>query len=143
MKPGTSMRMSDFSDISVVVQGPVQSFQDREQEPGITQKCLESVRHYLPGSTIILSTWPNQNLEGLDYDKLVISEDPGPNIRYFKRDGTPQKFNNNRQIVSSREGLRQVSTRYAVKLRSDNFLTGSQFVYLQHKFPLRSQRDKF
>lgn len=61
--------MSDFSDISVVVQGPVQSFQDREQEPGITQKCLESVRQHLPGSTLILSTWPGQELAGLDYDR--------------------------------------------------------------------------
>ncbi|MCD1631090.1 WavE lipopolysaccharide synthesis family protein [Marinobacter shengliensis] len=135
--------MIDYKDITVVVQGPVQTFQDREQEPGITRKCLESVRKHLPGSTVILSTWPNQDLEGLDYDELVISEDPGPNIRYFKRDGTPQRFNNNRQIVSSREGLKHVSTRYAVKLRSDNFLTGSQFVDLQKKFPIRSQQYKF
>ena len=135
--------MIDFKDVTVVVQGPVQTFQDREQEPGITKKCLDSVRHYLPGSRVILSTWPNQNLEGLDYDELVISEDPGPNIRYFKRDGTPQRFNNNRQIVSSREGLKRASTRYAVKLRSDNFLTGSQFLELQKKFPARSQKYKF
>jgi len=135
--------MINFKEITVVVQGPVQTFQDREQEPGITRKCLESVRKHLPGSTVILSTWPNQDLEGLDYDELVISEDPGANIRYFKRDGTPQRFNNNRQIVSSREGLKRVSTRYAVKLRSDNFLTGSQFVDLQKRFPLRSQQHKF
>ncbi len=135
--------MIDFKDITVVVQGPVQTFHDREQEPGITRKCLESVRKHLPGSIIILSTWPDQNLEGLDYDELVISEDPGSNIRYFSLDGTPQRFNNNRQIVSSREGLKRVSTRYAVKLRSDNFLTGSQFVSLLQKFPLRSQQYKF
>ena len=135
--------MIDFKDITVVVQGPVQTFQDREQEPGITHKCLKSIRKHLPGSTIILSTWPNQDLEGLDYDELVISEDPGPNIRYFRRDGTPQRFNNNRQIVSSREGLRRSSTRYAVKLRSDNFLTGNRFVELQDEFPVRSQRCNF
>ena len=143
MKPGTSMRMSDFSDISVVVQGPVQSFQDREQESGITQKCLESVRQHLPGSKLILSTWPGQELAGLDYDRLVISEDPGSNVRFFGRDGAPHRFNNNRQIVSTREGLREVTTKYAVKLRSDNYLTGNNFVALQREYPKRTSTHCF
>lgn len=131
--------MINHKDITVVVQGPVQTFQDRAQEPGITKKCLESVRSQLPGSRIILSTWPSQDLSGLDYDELVISEDPGPNVRFLKSDGNPQYFNNNRQIVSTREGLKKVTTRYAIKLRSDNFLTGNSFIELQQKYPKRSK----
>jgi len=133
----------NYQDITVVVQGPVQTFRDREQEDGITRQCLQSIRQHLPGAHIILSTWPNQELTGLDYDELVTSPDPGPNIRYFKADGTPQKFNNNRQIVSTREGLKHVKTKYAVKLRSDNFLTGSRFTELQSLYPERSEKFHF
>ncbi|SDX34211.1 WavE lipopolysaccharide synthesis family protein [Marinobacter mobilis] len=135
--------MTRFEDITVVVQGPVQTFQDREQEAGITQKCLESVRTYLPGATVILSTWPDQELDGLDYDELVISPDPGPNIRNFHKDGSPQYYNNNRQIVSTLAGLKQVKTPYAIKLRSDNFLTGNAFVALQQQFPERGESLRF
>lgn len=132
-----------FEDITVVVQGPVQTFQDRPQEPGITRKCLESVRAFLPGANVILSTWPGQDLEGLDYDELVISEDPGPNIRNFRTDGSPQYYNNNRQIVSTLAGLKHVKTPYAVKLRSDNFLTSNQFVELQTQYPARCEACHF
>lgn len=135
--------MINHKDITVVVQGPVQTFQDRPQESGITKKCIESVRTHLPGSRIILSTWPSQDLSGLDYDELVISDDPGPNVRFLKSDGNPQYFNNNRQIVSTREGLKQVNTRYATKLRSDNFLTGNFFTELQQRYPERSKSHHF
>tara|TARA_Y100001973_G_scaffold105261_1_gene177765 strand:+ start:491 stop:1507 length:1017 start_codon:yes stop_codon:yes gene_type:complete len=131
------------TDITVVVQGPVQTFRDREQEEGITKKCLKSVRQHLPGAHIILSTWPDQDLAGLDYDELVISPDPGPNIRYFKANGEPQRFNNNRQIVSTKAGLERVKTPYAVKLRSDNFLTGSMFIEMQRRYPARSEQFRF
>ncbi|ERP89968.1 hypothetical protein Q666_13725 [Marinobacter sp. ES-1] len=135
--------MVSNTDITVVVQGPVQTFRDREQEEGITKKCLKSVRQHLPGAHIILSTWPDQDLAGLDYDELVISPDPGPNIRYFKANGEPQQFNNNRQIVSTKAGLNRVKTPYAVKLRSDNFLTGSMFVEIQGRYPARSEKFRF
>ncbi|WP_144823842.1 WavE lipopolysaccharide synthesis family protein [Marinobacter piscensis] len=134
--------MTNFKDISVVVQGPVQSLKGREQEEGITQKCLSSIRTFLPGAHIILSTWPDQQLAGLDYDELVISEDPGPNIRNFYSDGQPQYYNNNRQIVSTLAGLRQVSTPYAIKLRSDNYLTGNGFVELQSQYPKRCKSHR-
>ncbi|ERS88668.1 hypothetical protein Q672_00315 [Marinobacter sp. EVN1] len=135
--------MVSNTDITVVVQGPVQTFRDREQEEGITKKCLQSVRRHLPGAHIILSTWPEQDLTGLDYDELVTSPDPGSNIRYFKVDGSPQTFNNNRQIVSTLEGLKRVKTPYAIKLRSDNFLTGSQFIALQNRYQARSTSFRF
>lgn len=133
----------NYDDITVVVQGPVQTFQDRPQEPNITHKCLTSIREYLPGATIILSTWPNQELEGLDYDQLVISEDPGANCRHYTMKGEPQFYNNNRQIVSSREGLLQVKTKYALKLRSDNYLTSNNFVELQKSYQARAAEHTY
>ena len=130
-------------DITVVVQGPVQTFSDREQELGITQKCLNSVRQFLPGAKIILSTWHNQDLTDLDYDQLVLCDDPGTNIRAYNVDGTPQLFNNNRQIVSTLDGLHHVTTPYAMKLRSDNYLISDAFLHLQQAFPKRCNEDRF
>lgn len=116
----------DDSDITFVVQGPVQQTPGREQIEGITQRCLASIRQLFPSSTIILSTWENQPIEGLDYDVLVESVDPGSNKVF--NDGTPLVLNNNRQLKSSNAGLAAVSSRYAVKLRSDNLLSGRAFV---------------
>lgn len=122
--------MSDyFEDVSVVVQGPVQNTSDRvHHEDGITQRCLKSIRVHLPGANIILSTWAGQDLTNLDYDRLIISEDPGQNQDGF----CPTNYH--RQIISTKAGLDVVNTPYAIKLRSDNFLTGNRFVSIQQKF---------
>lgn len=130
-------------DITVVVQGPVQSLPDRDQDEGITHRCLQSVRTHLPGSRLILSTWPDQDLHGLEYDELVVSEDPGPNIVDYSTTGKPGKENQNRQIVSTVAGLRRVETRYAVKLRADNYLTGNHFKELQTQFPKRCDAHRY
>ncbi|RJG49548.1 WavE lipopolysaccharide synthesis family protein [Motilimonas pumila] len=121
--------MQSFTNISVVVQGPVQNTATRtHHEEGITIKCLNSIRQFLPGATIILSTWQGQNISGLDVDKVLLNDDPGPDDERFL------PLNYHRQLVSTRAGLAQVETRYALKLRSDNFLTGNQFVDLQQAF---------
>ncbi|KZZ11277.1 hypothetical protein A3765_17350 [Oleiphilus sp. HI0130] len=137
------LAMIKNSDITVVVQGPVVASPDRAMDEGITEKCLTSVRHHLPGAHVILSTWQGQPVEGLDYDELLLNEDPGSNITEYTADGKPDASNNNRQIVSSREGLKRVKTPYAMKLRSDNYLVGDQFKFLQASFPERCEEDRF
>ena len=134
---------SVYADITVVVQGPVKTLVGKNQDEGTTCQCLDSIRNYLPGAKIILSTWSGSDLSGLDYDELHINEDPGTNIREYKRDGSLVKMNNNRQIVSSLGGLQQVTTQYALKLRSDNYLKGNQFVALQKQYVKRSERYHF
>jgi len=131
-----------YEDITVVVQGPVQALAERAQDDGITSRCLDSVRQYLPGARLILSTWPDQNLDGLDYDELIICEDPGRNIVGYTRGGEPRYENTNRQVVTTVEGLRKVTTKYAVKLRADNYLTGNNFVELQKHWQARGEQFK-
>lgn len=128
----------DFKDISVVIQGPVQAYQGRSQESGITHKCIASIRTHLPGATIILSTWEGQNCQDLNPDILLLNKDPGPTISSYDAKGEPEKLNFNRQIVSSAEGLKQVTTPYAVKIRADNFLTSNNFVAAQQAYPARN-----
>jgi hypothetical protein len=127
----------DDKDITVVVQGPVQSLPERAQDDGITQRCLASVRAHLPDAKIVLSTWQDQELDGLDYDELVINEDPGPNILGYTAAGEPRPQNTNRQIVSTVGGLRRVTSMYAMKLRADNYLTGNGFKDLQQRYVKR------
>ena len=58
----------DTKDISVVVQGAI--------DKGYTPLCLKSIIKYLPESEIILSTWEGSEVDNLDYDVLILSEDP-------------------------------------------------------------------
>ncbi|RJG49547.1 WavE lipopolysaccharide synthesis family protein [Motilimonas pumila] len=132
----------NFQDITVVVQGPVQAYDERSIDEGITHHCLKSVRQYLPGAHIILSTWHEQDLSGLDYDELVLNDDPGRNIRHYTKNNKPRILNNNRQIVSTINGLKSVKTPYAIKLRTDNYLTSSNFLALLEQYTERAEQDK-
>ncbi|HIF9313685.1 TPA: WavE lipopolysaccharide synthesis family protein [Photobacterium damselae] len=126
--------MIENKDITVIVHGPVQNYQDRtHHEEGITQRCLQSIRQHLPGCTIILSTWKNQDLTNLDYDLLIEEQDVGPN-----NDGVAPK-NYNRQIHLIKQGLQTTETPYALKLRSDNYLNGDQFKALQQQFASKNR----
>ncbi len=105
-----------FSDISFVVQGGV--------DPVLTPQCLLSIRKYFPGAVIVLSSWAGSDVSGLDYDTLVLSDDPGG----FANHKGKRPNNVNRQIVSTYEGLRQVRTPYSFKLRTDFILSSSEVV---------------
>lgn len=71
-------------------------------------------------------------MDGLDYDQVLELDDPGANTVFY--DGQPIKLNNNRQMYSTHMGLKAVKTPYAVKLRTDNLLTGRQFVELYERY---------
>ena len=131
-----------FENITVVVQGPVSASRERTQKHNATELCLKSIRDILPGSQIILSTWAGQNTENLDYDELILSPDPG-NYKYENLfHGIPRYLNVNRQIKSTLAGLKQVKTKYAIKLRSDNILLHSNFINLFEQFQQRNEQLK-
>lgn len=115
--------MIDFKDISVVVQGAI--------DPILTPISLRSIRDTLPGATIILSTWLDSDASLLDFDTSILSIDPGAPLC----DTSTNIVNNvNRQIVSTRYGLRQVQTKYALKTRSDIKITSPAFIYFFQEF---------
>jgi hypothetical protein len=123
----------DFSQISVVVQGPVSS---------LTRRCLLSIRKYLPKAEVILSTWENSNVEGLSFDKVVFSKDPGgvllgeyKNKKYYD--------NLNRQIVSTRVGLAQATRQFCIKFRTDMFFTSTGFLRYYNRYPKKSSLMNF
>lgn len=119
-------------DISVVVQGAIST--------EFTEKVLNSIRKYLPNAEIILSTWKGSEVSNLDYDVLVENIDPGAEL-LFKN--TKIYHNLNRQIVSTKEGIKKASRKYVFKTRTDISLTGKGFLNYFEKFTQRCDECKF
>lgn len=103
----------------------------------------------LPNATIILSTWDTLSLpeayhsaEKLGIDALILNPDPGglPNIKF----GYDAPNNVNRQIISTQTGLAQVTTDYALKLRSDSYLVNDNLIqfydYYRHQVTTNARR---
>ena len=120
-------------DISVVVQGAVDQLTIRI--------CLASIRKHLPGAEIILSTWEGTSIDGLDYDQVVLSKDPGG----FDHNNTeyPTKNNFNRQVFSTIQGLLLSKRKYSVKMRTDFVLESSGFLKWFNKYPARNKQYSF
>lgn len=121
--------MVNQTDITVVVQGAVCSR---------TKEALLSAKKHLPDSHLILSTWSGSNLNGLEYDELVLSEDPG--FHWYSNQPNGKKNNVNRQIISTFNGLRRSETTYSLKIRSDFVLTGHEFLKYFNQFTKSDQR---
>lgn len=117
-------------DISFVVQGAIDKI--------ITPKCLKSIRKNFPECTIILSTWKNSITKELDYDELVINDDPGAVICDYH--SIPNNIN--RQILSSYAGLEKVKTKYAAKVRSDLIFDSPKFLNFFDSFPAYNKEYK-
>lgn len=129
-----------LDDFSVVVQGKILGKPEDNFKEQLTLRCIESVRNVLPNAEIIISTWENSDISHLKYDKVVFSKDPGA-ILY--NDDIPGFYNNNnRQIVSTFNGLKAVTKKYAIKMRGDCQLTNTLFVNFLKEYP-RSQKYKF
>lgn len=122
----------EFRDISVIVQGPIFKSESQDPSGGLTYECLASIRKYLPGAEIILSTWEGENTEGLIADKILYNIDPGP---VYKKDKLNILGRNiNRQIVSTKCGIRNASKKYCIKFRADAVLTGNGFLKYFKKY---------
>lgn len=129
-------------DITVVIQGPIHFGEDESNhEKWLTSQSVKSIRQHLPGSKIIFSTWKGQDAQKLDVDEVIYNDDPGRTVLAYDYKGNARPGNENRQIVSSRNGLMSVKTRYAMKLRADVILTGNAFLKYLDKFSLRNEND--
>lgn len=121
----------DAKEISVVVQGPVGD--------EITTQCLLSLRKYLPGAEIILSTWEGSDTKGLDCDVLVLNKDPGGHLVDWPH---PIMNNSNRQLVSVQGGLNKAKRKYALKIRTDLVLLNDNLLKYYDRFPAMGDEYK-
>ncbi|MES1261023.1 MAG: WavE lipopolysaccharide synthesis family protein [Acidobacteriota bacterium] len=126
-------------EISFIVQGAIDHTIQAASGKGSTRTCLDSIRQWFPRSEIVLSTWEGSDVRQLDYDVLVLANDPG--ACHIARPGISEVIlnNGNRQIVSTRSGLKQASGRFAVKLRNDIVLRGNTWLEMWGRFPERAR----
>jgi hypothetical protein len=127
--------MISGKSISVVVQGHVRGLATDPPHARWTWQSLQSVRHWLPGAEIILSTFSESDTRGLPIDVLVLNDDPGCLDLYPVN---RLVGNTNRQIVSTIAGLRQASRPLALKMRYDLVLQGNDFLSYFNAFKERS-----
>jgi hypothetical protein len=128
------------NSLSVVVQGKVFGLPGDPYKEQLTMQCIKSIRDFLPKAEIILSTWEGSVVSHLDYDKVVFNQDPGA-VAYC--DDMPNFFNNNnRQIVSTYNGLKAATKTYAIKMRGDCKLVDTDFIYYLKEYP-RGERYSF
>lgn len=122
--------MIDSKDISVVVQGAINK--------KYIYNTLKSIRHHLPDAEIILSTWQGSDVSDLDYDILILNKDPGATVYHI--DG--RKQNQNRQILSTKNGIKKATRKYVLKIRSDMMLLGNNFLNYFGKYIKRNSKCK-
>jgi hypothetical protein len=121
------------NDFSVVVQGPIIGKPGEEYKKQKTLQCLKSIKRVLPDAEIIISTWKGSDVGHITYDKIVFNDDPGA-ISYNDY-GLKNVLNNtNRQIVSTHNGLKLASRKYAIKMRGDFILENTSFFSLMDTF---------
>ena len=113
----------DPREVSFVVQGPVVL-----DGPAATRHVCASIRAFFPGAEIVLSTWQDAQILGLDVDTVTRSDDPGP---------LPWAGNVNRQLVSSLAGVRAAGRPYVVKLRTDTPFHSAALLDHWGRWPVR------
>ena len=140
LKERKALKEKVINDISVVIQGKVFGEPGDPFEKQLTMQCISSIRNLMPEAEIILSTWKGSVVSHLDFDKLVLNEDPGA-ISYSDKE--PDYLNNNRrQNVSTLCGLKVATKTYAIKMRGDCRLSDTDFIYHLKEYP-RGNRYRF
>jgi len=128
----------NFQEVTVVVQGPIDWSISAIYSRPTTLMLTRQIRKLMPGARIVLSTWIGQNVEGLSYDIVVLSKDPGPQGVWPSY--TPN--NVNRQILSTTQGLDVVQTEYVLKIRSDIILLSTKFMDVYALLPRLEVDDR-
>lgn len=113
------------NEISVVVSGAIYN--------DWTNRCLKSIYEKLPGAEVILSTWEGSKVDGLQYDKVIFSKDPGAG-KLWNEEGILLDNNMNRAIVSTLEGIKNATRRYVLKIRTDSVIQNTGFLDYYGKF---------
>lgn len=95
-----------------------------------TNFSIKIIRERFPGCKVILSCWEGDERIVTEFvDKMVCNIDPVVYpMKEYKLD------NINRQIVSTKNGLEHVKTKYVCKLRTDSYLDNSDILSLYKRY---------
>lgn len=125
------------TDLTFVFQGPEVIIEGANY----TLKAIRSAKIQFPQAKIVFSTW--EGLNTAEYEKLdakiILSKDPGSHLR----DVTNGIYLNlERQLITSGVGLREVDTKYAIKIRSDMKITSRNLLRVLNRDLLTHNREK-
>ncbi|MCA3963739.1 WavE lipopolysaccharide synthesis family protein [Vibrio vulnificus] len=116
------------SDLTFLFQGKF------EQE---SNKAIEELRKIFPKAKIVISCWNgDEKIIRVNVDSIILNDDPGAfKINGFKVD------NINRQLMSTKNGLKEVKTNYVCKIRLDTYLNSSKIIEIYNKY--NSKKNKY
>lgn len=104
----------------------------------LTLKSLKSIRKYFPNSKIILSTWTDENIEGLgEYCDEIIQSTMPQNIDsacVSECSWYPKENSYNCQQISISKALENCKTKYCVKFRTDFIFKNNKFIKYYEKY---------
>ena len=104
----------------------------------LTLNCLKSIRKYFPQSKIILSTWQDENISGLEnfYDGIILNQSPKsvgsacvPECSWY-----PKENSYNHQQLCVSKALEYCNTPYTVKFRTDFVFNNNKFIKYYEEF---------
>ncbi|STO93159.1 WavE lipopolysaccharide synthesis [Haemophilus pittmaniae] len=128
----------NINDITVVFQGAFNAYIGEDKLD--FKENLNNIRRILPGVKIILSTWEYSYVpDSFKFDKIIYNKDPG-GLNGIKRREIDKANNINRQIISTYNGLNEVDTAYAIKLRTDCSLEHAGFIDYFKRFNRNTDR---
>lgn len=123
-----------FAEITVIIHGPILKEIVAGSPLGMTHEVVQSVRHFLPGAKVVISTWAGSDADVFGAEQVVYSSDPGGSPY-----GPGERPNNvNRQILAMCAGLERIDTRWALKLRSDTKLVSASMVSFWPRYQERN-----
>jgi hypothetical protein len=128
----------DSSRISVVIQGLTHYVQGDEN--CIFYKCINSIRKHLPHAEIILSTWKNQSCDESVIDKALYNDEPES---IMSDQVETYRWNYNKMVVSTKNGIMASSREYVLKFRIDLSLLGQNFFKITEKNNIPKKLNEF
>ena len=127
-----------MKDLTILIQGPFFEFENYNSNQNI--KILRKV---FPDSDILISTWENETrFFKNENNRIIFNKDPGFITDKHFGSATPGS-NIQRQIISVKNGLKEIKSKYTLKIRSDCYFNSNKILNLNiHKF-LKNKKYSF
>jgi WavE lipopolysaccharide synthesis len=127
--PAAPVQVGSIStdEISVVIQGAIGG-------DDLPEQVVQSIRRYLPGAEVVLSTWEGERELAVPVEKRIESQDPGAPWQIHEE----WPANTNRLLRSTVAGLKACTRPYALKLRTDTPVSGTGFLEIFQRYPERA-----
>ena len=118
-------------DLTFLVQGPIYKINNKDN----AFELLKNLALHFLDSNIIYSTWISEETSVYKDFNLITNDDPRSVIYNFK---SGERNNLNRQIVSTRNPLKFVKTKYCIEVRSDLFVKNSNLLSVLNNRPKKA-----